>query len=251
MSILYKRIEGFGKPVVFLHGFLESSTMWNFLEFPQQLLQCIFVDIPGHGQSVSLLDEKPSITSFAETIWKDLYTQGIKSFDIVGHSMGGYVALELAKLVQNNPKVILLNSNFWEDSIEKKHNRDRVISIISKNKNLFIQEAIPGLFIHPEDHKNTIESLIAEAKNIPVEGIKYASIAMRNRPDLTEYAKTIADHLVCIQGEKDSIVSEHEMYCKTENQIPYITIPNTGHMSHIEASKLVQQTITDILLDRL
>ncbi len=251
MRALNIRVQGTGKPVVFLHGFLESSTMWEYLEFPEHLIQCIYIDIPGHGSSSTLLDETPSITSFARTICNDLFSRGIHTFDLVGHSMGGYVALEIARIVNFRPKVLLLNSNFWEDTIEKKQNRDRVISIIKKNKNLFIQEAIPGLFIRPNKHKSDIEVLITEAKNISEEGITYASLAMRNRPDLSHFAKSISANLVCIQGEKDGIVSEQEMQNKTANQIPYITIPNAGHMSHIEASKVVEKTITDLLLDKL
>lgn len=251
MSTLNIRIQGSGKPVVFLHGFLESSTMWEYLQFPEHLIQCIYVDIPGHGESSCLLDDKPSIRSLAKAIHADLFSRGIITFDIVGHSMGGYVALELARHVAFNPKVILLNSNFWEDSVEKKENRDRVISIIKKNKNLFVQEAIPGLFIRPTKYISEIERLISEAKQIEIEGITYASLAMRNRPDLSDFAKSIAGNLVCIQGEKDAIVRTEEMLTKTENHIPYITIPNAGHMSHIEASKVVEKTITDLLLEKI
>jgi pimeloyl-ACP methyl ester carboxylesterase len=245
------RIHGSGIPVVFLHGFLESSTMWNYLQFPKDVFQCIYVDIPGHGKSAPLKDENASITSLAQSICNELVSKGITTFDLVGHSMGGYVALEIARIVKFSPKVILLNSNFWEDSTEKKLNRDRVISIISKNKDLFIQEAIPGLFINPIAHKSSIETLISEAKDISIEGITYVSLAMRNRSDLTCFAQSIANRLVCIQGEKDAIVTEQEMVLKSVDLIPYITIPNAGHMSHIEASKVVEKTITDLLLDKL
>ena len=74
---------------------------------------------------------------------------------------------------------------------------------------------------------------------------------MRNRPDLTCFAQSIANTLVCIQGDKDAIVTEQEMQIKTANLIPFITIPNAGHMSHIEASRVVEKTITDLLLDKL
>jgi pimeloyl-ACP methyl ester carboxylesterase len=251
MSALNIRIQGTGKPVVFLHGFLESSTMWEYLHFPEHLIQCIYIDIPGHGTSPTLSDEIPSITSFARTICNELFSRGIHVFDLVGHSMGGYVALEIARIINFSPKVLLLNSNFWEDSDEKKKNRDRVISIIKKNKNLFIQEAIPGLFIRPNKYKFEIETLISEAKNLSEAGITYASLAMRNRPDLSLFAKSIAAKLVCIQGEKDGIVTEAEMQTKTAHIIPFITIPNAGHMSHIEASKVVEKTIIDLLLENI
>lgn len=241
---------GKGKPVVFLHGFLESSTMWDYLNFSKTAISSIYVDIPGHGKS-QVLDDTPTISALAREIIQTLSNHNIHSFDLVGHSMGGYVALEIAKQVSFEPKVILLNSNFWDDTIEKKNNRNRVINIIEKNKELFIQEAIPGLFIRPTENKKAIDALIKEAKTISNEGIIYASRAMRDRLDLTDFAISIANRLVCLQGEKDGIVPLAEMEKKCGNIIPYITLPNTGHMSHIEVDKIVEDTLIKLLLDRL
>lgn len=251
MSELHFSVSGSGRTVVFLHGFLESSTMWDYLDFSDTGLHCVFIDIPGHGQSSVIENSEISIEFIAELIIEKLSNKGINTFDIVGHSMGGYVALAIAKQVSFKPKVILLNSNFWDDTIDKKNNRNRVISIISRNKDLFIHEAIPGLFVSPNNNIEAIGQLISEAKNISIEGITYACMAMRDRPDLTDFAKSIAHELVCIQGEKDSIVTESDMKSKCANKIPYITIPNAGHMSHIESSHIVQKTITDLLLERL
>jgi pimeloyl-ACP methyl ester carboxylesterase len=251
MSELHFSVSGSGKTVVFLHGFLESSTMWEYLDFTDAGLHCIFVDIPGHGQSQVIETSEISIEFIAALIIEKLLAQGINSFDIIGHSMGGYIALAIAQQVSFKPKVILLNSNFWDDSIEKKNNRNRVISIISSNKDLFIHEAIPGLFVRPNNNTKAIEKLITEAKNISIEGITYACIAMRDRPDLSDFAESIAHELVCIQGEKDSIVTESDMKLKCGTKIPFITIPNAGHMSHIESSHIVQKTITDLLFERL
>ena len=184
MSHLYFNISGSGKPVVFLHGFLETSSMWNYLDFRNKGLQCIYVDIPGHGHSsLPTQDLEISIDTLARVITDKLFKEGINDFDIVGHSMGGYIAMAIAKYVNFNPKVILLNSNFWDDTLEKKKNRDRVLSVIASNKDLFIQEAIPGLFVNPKKNIEAIKQLVEEAKKMSIEGISYASIAMRDRPD--------------------------------------------------------------------
>ena len=44
---------GNGYPVVFLHGFLESMTMWEDLKF-EGIWQQVFIDLPGHGGSESM-----------------------------------------------------------------------------------------------------------------------------------------------------------------------------------------------------
>ena len=244
-------IVGEGKPVVFLHGFLESSSMWNYLDFTSSPIQCITIDIPGHGDSTLPKSGTKSISNLAEIILDSLEKIGIKNFDLVGHSMGGYVALEIAKKVTFDPKVILLNSNFWDDTEEKKNNRNRVISIIRQNKDLFIHEAIPGLFCRPDREIKAIEQLITEAKSISIEGIEYATIAMRDREDLTNLAHKISSRLVCLQGEKDAIVTKKDMIERCQDKIPYIILPSVGHMAHIESSKIVQETIEQILFEKL
>ena len=44
------RVSGNGYPVVFFHGFLESLSMWEQLNFKDSF-RCIEIDFPGHGMS--------------------------------------------------------------------------------------------------------------------------------------------------------------------------------------------------------
>ena len=54
----------------------------------------------------------------AQLIEQILIKEDYLSCDVIGHSMGGYVALSLyPKLISS--KIILLNSNFWADSQDK------------------------------------------------------------------------------------------------------------------------------------
>ncbi len=179
MHNLKLKIEGEGFPLLFLHGFLEDSRMWEFLSTSNLNYKKIFIDLPGHGGS-SVPIGFPSIAHMAEVILRKIKELGVEKFHVIGHSMGGYVALELAKCGAVE-KLVLLNSNFWEDSIQKKKDRDRVVNIVQKSKDLFIQEGIKGLFDSPIKHENEINTLITWAKSIPVEGIVYATQTMKNR----------------------------------------------------------------------
>ena len=49
------RVSGNGYPVVFLHGFLESVSMWDYINI--QDVQSIFIDLPGHGKSNNMKTE--------------------------------------------------------------------------------------------------------------------------------------------------------------------------------------------------
>jgi pimeloyl-ACP methyl ester carboxylesterase len=45
------KVFGSGRAVVFLHGFLESISMWEYLALHELNRTCILFDIPGHGKS--------------------------------------------------------------------------------------------------------------------------------------------------------------------------------------------------------
>jgi pimeloyl-ACP methyl ester carboxylesterase len=158
--------------------------------------------------------------------------------------MGGYVALELKKIDANCQKVVLLNSNFWEDSEQKKRDRVRVADLVFKAKNLFVSEAIPGLFFSKKGKEVEIQGLIDEAKNMSADAIAYAALAMRERNDLSSILKQYPSDFLLISGQHDPLISPEEMRSRLPSeQLQVQFIENAGHMAHIEASEETKELI--------
>jgi 2-succinyl-6-hydroxy-2,4-cyclohexadiene-1-carboxylate synthase len=241
--MLYYKIEGEGKTFVFLHGFLESSTMWKYLDFNALHTKKILIDLPGHGKSNDVITASPSIHYMAEKVNQILLSNPEEEFIVVGHSMGGYVALELAKINTSVSKVILLNSNFWQDSIEKQKDRNRVVEILKSAKDKFIQEAIPNLFSYPENYQEQINEIIQEAKSFTVEGISFATKAMRDREDNSSWVNIYSNKVYVIQGELDKTAPLEVMLEKLPKNVGFSLIQNAGHMTHIEASDKVLEIL--------
>jgi pimeloyl-ACP methyl ester carboxylesterase len=233
-KLLNYRVIGNGHPVLFLHGFLESISMWDYLPLNELSVQVIKIDLPGHGASACLTNEPPSMQEMAKEVLKVVAELNLEHFSIVGHSMGGYVALEVQAISSNCEKVVLLNSNFWSDSPEKRNDRRRIAQIVQTSKNMFLNEAIPNLFIDPVKCEKTIEDLLTEAKELSADGIAYASIAMANRVDFSEEIRQRKMNISVIQGEIDRIVPMEKMDVEICADVPYYKLPQTGHMSHIE-----------------
>jgi len=132
MILEYKGIQvffsdqGLGKTIVLLHGFLENSSMWNHL-IPdlQKTHRVIAVDLLGHGQT-GCLGYVHSMELMAETVEAVLNHLNIEEKTLVGHSMGGYVALAIA---EKNPDSIrglcLMNSTYLPDNDERRILRTR------------------------------------------------------------------------------------------------------------------------------
>lgn len=246
--MLYFEKIGSGTPVVFLHGFLESSVMWEKLDLAHFPFQSILIDLPGHGNSKFLPDEV-SIAAMAHEVAETLLFLDILECDVVGHSMGGYVALHLAKSNPKISKICLLNSNFWEDSPQKKNDRNRVIEVVKTNAERFIKEAITGLFAQPENHEAFIQKAISEANAMSVEAISYATKAMRDRPDCSLFAFEKNKDLKIIQGELDQAIPLEIMLEHTRNQQFNLSIlPQVAHMTHQEATSDLQLILRDFLI---
>jgi pimeloyl-ACP methyl ester carboxylesterase len=243
--MLHFKIVGSGKPIVFLHGFLESISMWETLELEKFPFQSILIDLPGHGKS-TVLPETVSIDAMAALVVETLNHLKLDSFDLVGHSMGGYVALQLAK---TNPKVdsiCLLNSSFWADTEAKKADRNRVIELVKTHKNHFLNEAIPGLFAFPESHTAFIQQLIGEAANMDIQAIVYATQAMRDRFGSEAFVESNPSRIKIIQGELDKAIPLETMLQKIQGLPLDISIlKGIGHMSHVEATADVNVLLTD------
>ena len=227
---LHYTVRGEGPAWVFLHGFLESSTMWDYLPLDNLPIQQIRIDLPGHGDSTSLLDF-PSIPVIAKEVERIIQHLALMQFTIIGHSMGAYVGLELSKM-KGFGHLVLLNSNCWSDSEQKKQDRLRVANFVHQAKAHFIREAIPNLFSNPQEQDQVIEALIKEANCMTPEAIAFATLAMRERADFTEFVKTHPEKFTFIHGKLDRLVSVEELQQKVPNG--NIHFLNCGHMAHIE-----------------
>jgi pimeloyl-ACP methyl ester carboxylesterase len=247
--MLYSRVFGSGPTLVFIHGFLESSTMWDVLPLGKLKCQCIFIDLPGHGNSpLENTPEEPSICWIAEQVISTLDLLGINSFSIVGHSMGAYVALEIKRQMPVCRKVVLLNSNFWADGEQKKKDRVRVASLVLKAKNLFIQEAIPHLFHDIKKHEKTILSLVKEAKKMEASSIAFSSLAMRNRTDFSTHIEENPRDYLFVHGVLDRLIEVEEYRIKTaEFPEQLCLIDGAGHMSPWENPTAVMSCIKSAL----
>ena len=246
--MLHYSISGDGFPVVFIHGFLESNSMWKELlpNFPNH--KKIAVELFGHGNSPQPNPDL-SIEQLAEEVMKVLNREQIQEFVVVGHSLGGYVALEIGKKwgKERCQHIVLLNSHPFEDSTIKKEERTQVARIVTTNKSLFIRQAIPNLFRSPEEHQAAVKQLIKEAINMSSESIALTTLAMRDRNSTEEIMVEYEKHLTVIQGKYDKLIpfeKMQEITSKYNNN--FFLLEEAGHMAYVEAYEEVVGCLMEV-----
>jgi pimeloyl-ACP methyl ester carboxylesterase len=88
---------GDGEPLLLVHGFLVSGRCWErVLPGLAERFAVTALDLPGHGASDRPDDYPYTISAFADTVHGLLDTLGLRKVRLLGHSMGGAVALALA-----------------------------------------------------------------------------------------------------------------------------------------------------------
>jgi pimeloyl-ACP methyl ester carboxylesterase len=89
--------RGNGEPLVLVHGIGDSHTAWTRVIGRLAREHEVFaVDAPGFGRSLPL-DEEPTIPALAGAVRAFMADQGHERFHVAGNSMGGGIALELAR----------------------------------------------------------------------------------------------------------------------------------------------------------
>ena len=242
-------VEGKGETIVLLHGFLESSTIWkNVVSAFKETHQIIAIDLLGHGKTEKL-GYIHSMETMAETVHAVLSELKVEKASIIGHSMGGYVALAFAeKFPQRLEKLVLLNSSTVADSEERKENRDRAKRLVKQNKQAFISMAIKNLFT--DENRNAlrteINALVEEAVQLPEEYIIASVEGLKNRKDRTEILQQYSGEKIIIAGKNDPVVPFKEIEAIAEKTYSTFISFEDGHMSYLENKEELLKVLNEL-----
>ena len=94
-------------PVVFVHGFMGGSAQWAGQLDAFGGAPVVALDLPGFGDNAHL-DALATIEDYAEWSLEDLSARGVSDFHLIGHSMGGMVAQEMAARAPNRIQRLVL-----------------------------------------------------------------------------------------------------------------------------------------------
>jgi pimeloyl-ACP methyl ester carboxylesterase len=232
--------DGKGEVVLLLHGFLENSSMWK--DIAPELAKnhrVVAIDLLGHGQT-GCLGYIHSMELMAEVVEAVLNHLKIETYTVIGHSMGGYVALALAEKASKNIQgLCLMNSTAQPDSEERIANRDRAIAAVKQNHRAFVSMSVSNLFA-PDNREllaKEIEQTKQEALKTPLQGIIAALEGMKIRNDKTQFLKQATFKKLLILGKKDPVLDYQVLLCHAKEIGVEIIEFSDGHMSHIENKK--------------
>ena len=241
------------KCVVLLHGYLESMVVWDeFVPLLSKSMRVVTLDLPGHGIS-TITGEVHTMEFLAECVANSMEHLGIKEYSVVGHSMGGYVALAMCEMYPERLRsVILLSSTPNADSEEKCDRRRREIELVKAGKKSTMARLVPHAGFAPDnvkrlkDYVDDLEELIMLTED---EGVIAILGGMIERKDRNEVLLTTKVPHMFIFGRHAFYIPNEvaEELAARHPQAKVTWLDHSGHMGFIEEPQLCAQAIIDMV----
>lgn len=250
---IYYSDQGEGKPVLLLHGYLESSEIWeNFAARLASEFRVISVDLPGHGQSKTYGDSH-SMEFMASAVKSLVDSLNLKKVFLTGHSLGGYVTLAFAELSPDSLSgYSLFHSHPLPDSPETLLKREREIAIIRSGKKYLLYPENVSMMFAPGNLQRLDEAVQRSkdiASKIGDEGIIAVLNGMMTRPSRVNVMEKGEVPSLWILGRNDSHIPCDAIQAKINipSNCKVVVLENSGHMGFVEEEDLSVEIISGFI----
>jgi pimeloyl-ACP methyl ester carboxylesterase len=243
--MLYSRIEGEGKPLIIIHGFLGMSDNWKSLGslYAAEGFQVHMLDLRNHGRSFH--SEDFNYTVMANDLLEYCQHHNLININIIGHSMGGKVAMLFATTHTDLVEKLIvadIGPKYYPPHHQEILAGLNAIDFSTKPDRAQVEEIlypfIPDFGTRQFLMKNLYwvePGQLAFRFNLPVFNAKIETIG-----EVLPEGNTFAKPTMFIRGGNSRYIVEGDL---PEIKIHFpnfelATIPNVGHWLHAENPKL-------------
>lgn len=232
------------KTLVLIHGHGVDDAIWENLD------AALNEDFTIVRPNISLFTFCQTIEDYADELHRFLTNANIHKSTLVGHSMGGYIALAFAEKYPDFLEgFCLFHSTAYADDDAKKEQRNQAIEVLKNyGTAAFVKNTAANMYgerfkeLFPEK----VQAHIAKYSNLPAEALIAGINAMRDRPDRTAVLSSMPFPVLFIVGMQDkllpfeSVISLSEFAGKT---YPFI-MAEAGHMGMVERPDATSRMIS-------
>ena len=245
--------RGFGDSVVLLlHGFGGDLDNWMFnLDSLAEKHRLLALDLPGHGQSVKT-NVDPSLPGMATFVRKFLDVLSVSSVHVVGHSMGGAIAMQLASDSPETVKSLGLicsaglgpdiNSDYLRGFVEAQSQQELKLVL----QQLFADESLVNLQLV----NNLLNYKRMDGVEASLNALSETLISAGEQTFLTDNIVASGIPVLVIWGKQDRIipVSHAQNYSAAGGSCVEVEIfDSAGHMVQMEKAYDVNRSLLNFL----
>jgi pimeloyl-ACP methyl ester carboxylesterase len=242
---------GLPRNIVLIHGLYQNTATWQeFAVRCSAFSHVIAPNVLGHNpESPIPLGTKISIEQMADEIVELTEASSMGRAVFVGHSMGGAIALQIAKRHPDNVQALcLFHATPFADTPQAQRDRDKAIEQVKDGKKSAVIQALWERMISAKtrtDMPYAAGHLREILDRVPESGMVAALGAMRDREDTTDVLKNAAFPVLFIIG-KDDVNINVEAVLKA-SQLPKTSLvcllADVAHAGMIEAPEVCARAI--------
>ncbi|MDI6831411.1 MAG: alpha/beta hydrolase [Actinomycetota bacterium] len=241
--------------LMLVHGWIGSSALWDLmlpLLSPAYLV--LAPDLPGHGGAETPPDFSFTLDGFSSFIEEAARAAGASSLILVGHSMGGAIALHHAfRHPESVRRLVLMDTPY------------RSRSLAWPNRLPFLEAALRAVspFWGERTYARFIKSSVCKPERLPEEFLRRAAARaflvdrraliattyLVRHLDLSREAAGVKMPVLVIHGEQDRSVkaSEARRLCGLLRDADLRLVPDCGHCPNYEYPELVVRMLEEWL----
>ena len=236
---LVAHMTGRGPMALLLHGYPLDHRMWlDTLHGPlAQQRTLVALDQRGHGDSPGSGDAAHPMELLAGDAAAVVDWLGQGPVDVVGLSMGGYVAMALWALApQRVRSLVLANTRAGADGEAARTGRDAAITTVLTKGRGPIADTMLGKLLAPGADAAIAARVRSMIEGTPVETIVADLRGLRDRPDRVAMLPTITVPTLVEVGADDGItpVGEAQLLANGIRGAELVVVPGAGHLTPME-----------------
>jgi pimeloyl-ACP methyl ester carboxylesterase len=244
---MYYEVHGSGEPVVLLHGaFMSIPGNWDgWIDELSKTRKVIAIEMQGHGRTADIPRE-PTSANFADDVAALLTYLHIPRADLIGYSMGGRVALEVAvRHPDRVRRVVVMSSTFRRDGMTQE-GLDALTHLTP--------EALKGSPLETE-----YKRLSPTPDQFPTLVTRLIAVASKEKDLTADQIKSTTAPMFFIFGDADGIRLEHvaEMFqlkgggthgdLGPRSASRLAILPNTTHVTLMQRMSIIVPMVNDFL----
>jgi 3-oxoadipate enol-lactonase len=242
------REMGDGPPVVLVHGYPLDGAMWSGVARAlAPRFRVLKPDLPGRGETAAPSEGRLSdYADFVQGLLEGLPAPA----GLAGFSMGGYVALEIARRRPDRLRALaLVDTRASADDEAARAKRDEAIATVRASGVGAIADAMRPRLLSPRSlsNRDLVERVDRIMKRQKPETVEGDLTAMRDRPDARERLREIAIPTLVVVGEEDALTppADSEAMAAAIPGSRLFRVGGAGHLSPMERPGAVAAALGD------
>lgn len=233
--------EGKGIPLLFIHGFPLNREAWSSqVETFKTKFRVIVPDLRGFGESGSSAGPVP-MSHFGEDIWALGQHLGLGPVILAGHSMGGYIALAIAKA---HPAwlrgLALVSTMAGKDSLETANERRQLArQVMDEGPQVAMRTMAATMLAATNTDERKAAAVLSCMTPASSVGISGALYGMALRPAAVDVLGRIRVPTLVVAGSEDCVIppSEADALARAIPNSKLSIIPGAGHLVPVDQSE--------------